>query len=86
MTREEAISNLRNIMGKIPFGKSFDAYFDACSVAIQSLEAWDEIINHLEATAKELLDREDEKQSHAFAKGITFAVSMIKNHMKEVEQ
>lgn len=85
MTREETISNLRSMMGGMPFDKCFD-WISACSIAIQSLEAWDEIINHLEATAKELLDREDEKQSHAFAKGITFAVAMIKNHMKEVEE
>lgn len=85
MTREEAISNLRGMMGGMPFDKCFD-WIVACSVAIQSLEAWDEVIKHLESTAKELLDRADEKQSHAFAKGITFAVSMIKNFLKEVEE
>lgn len=85
MTRKEAISKLRDMMGGMPFDKCFD-WIVACSVAIQSLEAWDEIIKHLETTAKDLLEREDEKQSHAFAKGITFSVSMIKNHMKEVEE
>ena len=46
----------------------------------------EEAIKHLETTAKELLDREDVNQAHAFAKGITFSVAMIKNHMEEAER
>lgn len=42
-----------------------------------------ELITELETTAAELLEREDENQSHTFAKGITFSVAMIKNFMKE---
>ena len=48
-------------------------------------EALNEIIKNLETTSSELLEREDENNSHAFAKGITFSVAMIKNYLKEVE-
>lgn len=86
MTREEAITNIK-ALNAVCWQKEFydEKFATALALAIRSLEAWDEIIKHLETTAKELLDRENEKQSHAFAKGITFAVSMIKDHLKEVE-
>lgn len=49
-------------------------------------EMIDEVITHLKTTRDELLARENEKQSHAFAKGITFSISMINAHLKEVEE
>lgn len=58
----------------------------AIDIAIRSLEAWGEIIGHLKTTANELLSKEDENKSHAFAKGITFAVSMISVFLEEVEE
>ena len=50
---------------------------------VGTMENLEELINALETTAAELLEREDENQSHTFAKGITFSVAMIKNFMKE---
>ena len=50
------------------------------------MEHLEKLINALEATAAELLERDDENNSHAFAKGITFSVAMIKNYMKEEAQ
>lgn len=80
MTREEAIHELEtNIDYSTPRIK------EACAMAIKSLEMWDEVIQHLKSTANELLEIKDENYSHYFAKGITFAVSMITVHLEEAE-
>lgn len=50
-----------------------------------SEEKLNQLIKTLEDTAAELLERDDENNSHTFAKGITFSVAMIKNYMKDGE-
>ena len=78
MTREDAIDILDEVKEIDDSMYQYnEAYMSALEMAIKSLEAWDEVIGHLQTTANELLERKDEKHSHFFAKGITFAVSMI---------
>lgn len=84
LKRQEMIEDLRTL--KEFFIERSNATPVCLDYSIRSLEAWDEVVKHLETTASELIEREDEKHSHAFAKGITFAVAMIKNHLKGVEE
>ncbi len=91
MTREEAISNLRDIMGGIPFEKCFDDQFDACSVAIRSLEAWDKVM-------RDVQDWQDDFNTHVKLLALTEAekegtmmygedvVNIIVNHMAELKE
>ena len=80
MTREEAAEVLQSTMMANTKNRE-----PAVSMAIRSLKAWDEVIGNLEYARGELLKSED-KSTQAFAKGITFAVSMMKNHLKDVEE
>ena len=76
MTREEAISNLRNMMDGMPFDKCSD-WIDACNVAIRSLEAWEKV--------EEDLNGDFSEQSKGFRYGIDYALLAIADCFAGVE-
>lgn len=80
MTREEAAEVLQSTMMANTKNRE-----PAVSMAVRSLKAWDEVIESLEQARGDLLKSED-INVQAFAKGITFAVSMMKSHLKDVEE
>lgn len=89
MSREETISNLRDMMGGIPFGKSFDGQFDACWVAIKSLEAWDKVIKDATERTVTFIPKSiegNETYESAFYDGVNYVVDIIKGYLKEVKE
>ena len=87
MTREEAINALK---ARCHYCEHFPKCvndktecFKSAEMAIKSLEAWDEVIKHLETTISEIQSTEMDQDCTMFCNGLTFAVAMIKNHMKE---
>ena len=87
MTREEAIEVLKYQSENDVFvGTEWRrTIHDALGMAIRSLEAWDEVIKHLETTIREIQSTEMDQDCTMFCQGLTFAVAMIKNHLKEVD-
>ena len=90
MTREEAISNLRDMMGGIPFDKCLD-WIETCCVAIRSLEAWDEAMKDVHDWQEDFnvhvkmlfLTEADEDATMMYGEDV---VNILGNHMVELKE
>lgn len=79
MTIKEAIVELGALNGIYN-----DQVTTALIMGIRSLEAWDEVIEHLEIIISEMKSTEMDQDSKSFCHGLTFALAMAKRHLKGV--
>ena len=87
MKREEAISNLRDMMGGMPFDPCFDWIY-ACSIAIQSLEAWDKVIKDATERTVTFIPKRlegNETYDSAFHDGVNYVMNIIEGYLGEVK-
>ncbi len=81
MTIKEAIVELDELNGIYN-----EQVTTARIMGIRSLEAWDEVIGHLEITISEIKSTEMDQDSKSFCHGLTFALAMVKRHLKGVKE